>query len=252
MEIDLKGTIVLVTGGSSGIGEEIVRTLAGCGAAVALHYNTGAARAEKIAGELGNKVRCFGADLYDPVNAAHLFDEVLEAFGEVDVLVNNAGLGMRAPQKMAFPEWLEIWNRTLNVNLTSAGVLCYKAIDHFKDKSDGRIIHISSRAAFRGETEEYLAYAASKGGMVSLSRSIARSFGKYNIKSFVIAPGFVRTKMMDEFLEDHKDIDVMGELALGELTSVSDIAPIVAFIASGMLDHATGCTIDINAGSYMR
>ena len=250
MEIDLKGKTVLVTGGSSGIGEEIVRTLAECGATVALHYNTGEARAEKIAAELGDGVRCFGADLADPVNASRLFDEVLEAFDGVDVLINNAGLGIPAPQEMVITEWLEIWRRTLSVNLTSAGVLCYKAINHFKKKSEGRIIHIASRAAFRGETEEYLAYAASKGGMVSLSRSIARSFGKYNIKSFVIAPGFVRTKMMDEFLEAHKDI--MGELALNELTMVTDVAPVVAFIASGKLDHATGCTIDINAGSYMR
>jgi 3-oxoacyl-[acyl-carrier protein] reductase len=252
MEIDLNGRTVLVTGGSSGIGEEIVRTLAGSGAAVALHYNTGATRAEKIAAELGEGVRCFGADFSDPLKAARLFDEVVDAFGTVEVLVNNAGLGLPAPQEMALPGWLDIWKRTLDVNLTSAGVLCYKAINHFKTRSEGRIIHIASRAAFRGETEEYLAYAASKGGMVSLSRSIARSFGKYNIKSFVIAPGFVRTKMMDEFLREREGVDVMGELALNELTTVSDVAPIVAFIASGKLDHATGCTIDINAGSYMR
>jgi 3-oxoacyl-[acyl-carrier protein] reductase len=252
MEIDLKGTHALVTGGSSGIGEGIVRLLAGSGAAVALHYNTGADRAAEIAGELGSSVRCFEADLSDPMNAAGLFDEVIEAFGAVDVLVNNAGLGISAPQEIALAEWIDIWKRTLAVNLTSAGVLCYKAINHFKTRSGGRIIHVASRAAFRGETEEYLAYAASKGGMVSLSRSIARSFGKYNITSFVIAPGFVRTKMMDEFLEDHAGIDVMGEIALSELTTAADVAPVVAFIASGMMDHATGCTIDINAGSYMR
>jgi NAD(P)-dependent dehydrogenase (short-subunit alcohol dehydrogenase family) len=252
MEIDLGGLNILVTGGSSGIGEKIVRMLARCGATVALHYNAGAAAAEKIASEAGAGVRCFQSDLSEPIDAGRLFDDVIEAFGSLDVLVNNAGLGIPSPQEKPLPEWLDIWRRTLDVNLTSAGVLCYKAINHFKERSAGRIIHIASRAAFRGETEEYLAYAASKGGMVSLSRSIARSFGKYNIKSFVIAPGFVRTKMMDEFLADHEDIDVLGELSLKELTTPADVAPVVAFIASGMMDHATGCTIDINAGSYMR
>lgn len=252
MKVDLKGTNVLVTGGSSGIGEGIVRALTGSGAAVALHYNRGVDRAARIAGELGDSVRCFGADLSDPASAARLFDEVVEAFGAIDVLVNNAGLGIAAPQEMPLSEWIDAWRRTLDVNLTSAGVLCYKAINHFRAGSGGRIIHIASRAAFRGETHEYLAYAASKGGMVSLSRSIARSFGKDNITSFVIAPGFVRTKMMDEFLANHEGIDVMGEIALSELTTVADVAPVVAFIASGMMDHATGCTIDINAGSYMR
>ncbi|MBT8283163.1 MAG: SDR family oxidoreductase, partial [Muriicola sp.] len=110
---------------------------------------------------------------------------------------------------------------------------------------------IGSRAAFRGETEEYLAYAASKGGLTSLARSVARSFGKDNIKAFVIAPGFTRTEMAEQFIREHGETKVLGEIALNQLTEVSDIAPLAGFICTGAMDHATGTTIDINAGSYI-
>jgi NAD(P)-dependent dehydrogenase (short-subunit alcohol dehydrogenase family) len=88
--------------------------------------------------------------------------------------------------------------------------------------------------------------------MVALSRTIARTYGKYNIKSFVVAPGFVRTPIVDEYIKKHGDEAIMGELALNEMTRPEDIAPTVVFLASGLMDHATGCTIDINAASYVR
>jgi NAD(P)-dependent dehydrogenase (short-subunit alcohol dehydrogenase family) len=110
---------------------------------------------------------------------------------------------------------------------------------------------MASRAAFRGDTIDYLAYAASKGGMVSLTRSIARGFGKQNIKAFLIAPGFVRTEMAQEFIDFYGEEKTIADLALPKLTEPDDIAPLVVFLASGMADHATGGTFDINAGSYV-
>jgi len=97
-----------------------------------------------------------------------------------------------------------------------------------------------------------LAYAASKGGLVSLTKSIARAYGKNNIKAFSIAPGFVRTPMAEEFINQNGEDKVVGEIALPKLTEAEDIAPTAVFLASGFMDHATGSTIDINAGSYMR
>jgi NAD(P)-dependent dehydrogenase (short-subunit alcohol dehydrogenase family) len=250
MKIDLTGVKALVTGGSSGIGEAISIVLAECGAVVAVHYNTGEERAAEIVDRFKNGSKAFGANLADPEEARNLFLSAAKELGGIDLLVNNAGIFVPADPGAGYEEWLEVWDRTLSVNLTSTGVLCREAIEHFMGRG-GRIVNIASRAAFRGETAEYLAYAASKGGMISLSRSIARSFGKAGIMSFTIAPGYVRTPMAEEYLAEHEGEMVAGELALGEMTETGDIAPLVAFIASGRLDHATGCTIDINGGSYI-
>ncbi len=125
-------------------------------------------------------------------------------------------------------------------------------IEHFRKNGGGRFIYIGSRAAFRGETEEFLAYAASKGGLTSLARSVARSFGKENIKSFIVSPGFTRTQMAESFIEKYGEERVLKEIALNELTKPEDISPLIAMLCSGLMDHATGATIDINAGSHIR
>jgi NAD(P)-dependent dehydrogenase (short-subunit alcohol dehydrogenase family) len=138
------------------------------------------------------------------------------------------------------------------VNLTASGVLAREAVRHFATRGGGRIVFIASRAAFRGDTPEYLAYAASKGGMVSLSRSIARGFGKQGVKSFVIAPGFTRTEMAEEFIARYGEAYAMKDIALDRMTEPRDIAPLVVFLASGLADHCTGTSIDVNAASYVR
>jgi len=138
------------------------------------------------------------------------------------------------------------------INLDAVGLLTKLGIDHFMEHNGGRFVYIGSRAVFRGETEEYLAYAASKGGITSLSRSVARSFGKDNIKSFVVAPGFVQTDMAEQFIKDYGEDRIIKELSLNELTQPKDIAPLVGLMCSGLMDHATGSTIDINAGSHIR
>ena len=252
VKIDLSGKVILVTGGPGGIGDVIVRQLADAGAKVAIHYNKSAAKAEKLVHEVGNGAKSFCADLSEPKNGVRLFAEVLEAFGRVDVLVNNAGVYLRSPNEENIDAWLASWHTTIAVNLTSTGVLCREAVNHFKKSGGGRIIHIASRAAFRGDYADYFAYAASKGGMVALSKTIARAYGKDNIKSFVVAPGFVRTPIIDEYIKEHGDEEIMKELSLKELTRPEDVAPTVVFLASGLMDHATGCSIDINAASYVR
>jgi 3-oxoacyl-[acyl-carrier protein] reductase len=251
MTIDLTGVTALVTGASSGIGEAIAETLAGSGAAVAIHCNRGIERAEALARRIGGGAGAFRADLSDPDEASRLFGDVASRMGRIHMLVNNAGIFEPSPPESGHGEWMLVWERTLAINLTAAGVLCREAIEHFRREGGGRIVHIASRAAFRGETREYLAYAASKGGMVSLSRSIARSFGKDGIVSIAIAPGYVRTPMTAEYLDEHEGEMVEKELSLDRMTLTGDVAPLVAFIASGSLDHATGCTIDINGGSYI-
>jgi NAD(P)-dependent dehydrogenase (short-subunit alcohol dehydrogenase family) len=159
---------------------------------------------------------------------------------------------LNTPFETPADEWLENWNTTVMVNLTSAAILSRAAVNHFVKRGGGRIVNIASRAAFRGDTPEYLAYAAAKGGMVSMSRSIARAFGKQGVKSFVVAPGFVRTDINKPFIEQYGEDFLVKDLALARLTEPDDVAPTVVFLASGLMDHATGCSIDINAASYVR
>ena len=251
MNIDLSGLKILVTGASGGIGKTIARCLAVSGATVAVHYNHNAESANALVDELGHGAQSFQADLSVPEECSRLFLDVLYKFDTIDVLVNNAGIIISSPLETPADRWLEDWNKTLLVNITAVGILCRAAINHFVNTGGGRIINIASRAAFRGDTPEFLAYAASKGGMVSLSRTIARGYGKQNIKSFIVAPGFVRTEMAQPHIDQYGESFVVGDLALNNLTEPGDVAPTVVFLASGFMDHATGCTIDINAGSYV-
>lgn len=253
MNIDLTGKSVLVTGGGRGIGAAVSRRFAAAGARVAVHYGQDVDTADEIRREIGGGAELFQADLADPAAAARLFAEVADRFGAVDVLVNNAGVAISAPLEQADDVWLAAWERTLAVNLTAAALLCRAALAHFTTRSGGgRIVNIASRAAFRGDQPAYLAYAASKGGLVALTKSIARGYGKQGVCAFGVAPGFTRTEMAQDFIDQFGEDFAVGDLALSRLTEPDDVAPTVVFLASGLADHATGTTVDINAGSYVR
>ncbi len=251
MKIDLTGKAVLVTGGSRGIGAAAVRAFAASGARVAVHCGRRLDVAQALAAEVGGGAEAFQADLADPRACTALWEAVVARFGRVDVLVNNAGVAAGAPLEGAEADWLQGWTRTMAVNLTATGLLCRAAIGHFQAHGGGRIINISSRAAFRGDTSDYLAYAASKGGVVALTRSIARGFGKQGITAFDVAPGFTRTEMAQDFIDQYGEAYAFSDIALSRLTEPADIAPMLVFLASGLADHATGTTIDMNAGSYV-
>ena len=253
MRIDLTGQTIRFTGASRGIGAEIARQLHGAGAHVALHYGRSEDESRALADELGDgRVTLFRADLADATEADSLFEAVVGELGPVAALVNNAGVAVESDIDDLTEDWVRAWDLTHDVNLRASGILCRAAIQHWLGTGTrGRIINIASRAAFRGDTKDYLAYAASKGGMVSLTRSIARAWGKQGIVAFTIAPGWVMTDMAKQFIAQNGDEVVLNELALAELTQPKDVAPTVVFLASGFSDHATGCTIDINAGSYV-
>ena len=252
MKIDLTGPSVLVTGASRGIGRAIAREMIRAGAAVGVHCHRDRASAEAVAASSRGNSHVLQADLGDPGQCARLFSEAVEVLGAVDVLVNNAGVAVASPMGEPLEDCAAAWQRTLAVNLIAAGILSREAVRHFETRGGGRIINVASRAAFRGDTPDYLAYAASKGGMVALSRSIARGCGKAGVKSFVIAPGFTHTEMAQEFIDQYGMEMAMKDIALDRLTEPEDIAPMVVFLASGLADHATGTTIDFNAASYVR
>ena len=252
MRIDLTGRAVLVTGASRGIGVAIARAMAGAGARVAVHYGRGREPAEALAAELGHGAEAFGADLADAQACTRLWAEVEARFGRVDVLVNNAGVAIGSPLEASDIQWADDWDSTLAVNLRATALLSRAAIAHFQRGGGGRIVTIASRAAFRGDAPDYLAYAASKAGQVALTRSIARAYGRDEITAFIVAPGFTRTEMAQDFIDRYGPEVALRDNALGCFTEPEDIAPTVVFLASGLADHATGTTIDINAASYVR
>lgn len=247
---ELQGKRILVTGGSRGIGAAIVRQLAAAGATVGLHFGKSRQEAEAIQAAYPENIHLLPADLNDPKAISRLWQQSLERLGGIDLLVNNAGIAISSD--LESESWLADWNKTLQVNLAAAAQLSQQAILHFETQQAGRIIFIGSRAASRGDTPDYLAYAASKAGLTALGKSIARGYGKAGIKAFVLAPGFTETDMAQDFIEQYGRNFVLDDLALSQLTQPDDIANWVTFLASGKGDHATGCTIDINAGSYVR
>jgi NAD(P)-dependent dehydrogenase (short-subunit alcohol dehydrogenase family) len=251
MEISLKGKVILVTGASRGIGRAIAQGLSDAGAQVAVHYNRNYEEAQSLLKTLNNGCQLFQADLSTAEETINLFKQVSLKMGSVHVLINNAGVAASSDMMGNDKQWLADWNLTMAINLQATGLLCKKAIESFVESGGGSIINISSRAAFRGDTADYVAYAASKGGVVALTRSIARAYGKQNIKAFNIAPGFVRTDMAQDFMDQYGEDYALNDIALNQLTKPEDLAPLVVLMASGKMDHATGCTIDINAGSYV-
>lgn len=251
-KIDLTGRTILLTGASDGIGKGLVSYFLKMGAMVAVHYNSNKASAESVVSEYPVTARAFQADLSNEKEVFSFFERVVEHFGKIDTIILNAGVFLSHSSKSDTKDWLAVWKKTMSINLDSVGLLTKLGLDHFLEVGEGRFIYMGSRAVFRGETEEYLAYAASKGGLTSLARSVARSFGKQNIKSFIVSPGFTRTQMAESFIETHGEERVLNEISLNELTTPQDLAPLVALMCSGGMDHATGATIDVNAGSHIR
>lgn len=251
MEKQLMHKNILVTGASRGIGRAIAVQLASEGANIAVHYYTHKDAAFEVRELCGKKAILVQADLCKKNEIDSLFKEVIDQFNSLHVLVNNAGIAISSDPSGGDDEWMNDWSKTMNINLNATAYLCKKTVTHFIQNSiKGRIINISSRAAFRGDTKDYLAYAASKGGMVSLTRSLARAYGRHGIIAFDIAPGFVKTDMAKQFIDTYGVEYVMQDMALDTITTPEDVANFVSFLASGKADHATGCSFDINAGSY--
>jgi 3-oxoacyl-[acyl-carrier protein] reductase len=253
MQINLDNCRALVTGASRGIGRAVAESLLAAGARVVVHCRTGRDAAEEVVrGHPGSQV--LAADLSSARECTDLFARAHDVLGGIDLLVNNAGIALASTLESPLDDWVRDWERTQAVNLTAAGILSRAAILGARKRPGTglRLVFIASRAAFRGDTPDYLAYAASKGGMVAFARSIARGFGKEGVKSFVIAPGFTRTEMAEDFIREYGEEYAMKDIALDRMTEPRDIAPLVVFLASGLADHCTGSSIDVNAASYVR
>jgi len=251
--IDLSGKVILVTGGSRGIGASIVQTLVQAGADVVLHYGRNADKAAKIRSTIGPDHCCLVEENLDaPGSGARLWAKSMKWRGRIDVLVNNAAVALDAGLDDG-TAWAAAWESTFRINVMAVADLCREAIGHFKARgTGGTIINIASRAAFRGDDPNMLHYAASKGAVVSLTKSIARGYARDGILAYAVAPGWVMTEMARPAIVAKGMEALTRDIPMGALAPPEEVANIVAFLASGLARHSTGATIDINGASYVR
>ncbi len=242
---DLTGKNALVTGASGGIGGAIARALHGAGATVALS-GTRVAPLEELAAELGERVHVLPCNLGDGEAVAALPKQAVEAMGSLDILVNNAGV-TRDNIFMRMSD--DDWQLVLDINLTSTMRLCRGAIRGMMKSRWGRIINISSIVGTTGNPGQ-ANYAASKAGMVGMTKSIAYEVASRGITANCVAPGFIATPMTDKLTDDQKD-KINAQIPAGRMGSPDEIAAAVLYLASNDAAYVTGATLHVNGGMAM-
>jgi len=195
-----------------------------------------------------------GADLAEPAAAERLWEEALAAAGgTIDVLVNNAGLFASNQLDLSDIAWLDGWEETLRINLTSAALLSRLAVRHWQARGmAGRIVHVASRAAYRGDSPAHWHYAAAKGGMIALHKTLARSYAGEGILSFAVTPGFTDTGMAGDYIASRGGAGLLADIPLGRVAAPEEIAAIGVFCALDAPASMTGAVIDANGASYVR
>ena len=247
---------VLLTGSSKGIGYKIAQDLLAEGHELALHYNKNESPLEDLL--KADKTGSFSirADLSKQEEIKKMVENTIDKLSFPDCIINNAGIAESADIYLDINSWSNMFDKTIDVNLKAPSLIFKEFLKYKREKkinSRLRIINIASRAAFRGEQQDYISYACSKGGIISLTKTMSRSFGETdNIVAISIAPGFVRTEMAQSFIDKHGEDVVKQGITLDRLTEPKDISPIVSLIVSGKMDHSTGSTIDVNGGSFLR
>lgn len=244
----LDGKIVLVTGASRGIGRATAIALHREGAHVVLHYGNDKDSAQVTADRLGERVTLVQGDLRDPAERLRVWREAAEWRGGVDVLVNNAGAWL-ASEIVDASAWQQGWTANYELNLLAPADLCREAILGFRNRGGGIIVNVTSRSAHRGDDAEHLAYGAAKGGLLALTKGIARGYARENILAYAVAPGWVATDISAHISPNDP---MLAALPLGEVTPPADVAEVIAFLASGRSRHTTGATIDITGADYVR
>jgi len=248
--LDLAPRAALVTGGSRGIGRAVAELLAGAGARVAINYRQDAAAAHGLVHDLraaGGEAMALAGDISEPEQARQLVRDVISAWQRLDILVNNAGIW---EEDEAGAGNLEVWDRALAVNVRGAFLVTDAAIPHL-EKERGSIVFLSSTAGQRGEAR-HSAYAASKGALISYTKSLAAELGPRGVRVNCVAPGWVETDLTREALSDREGRrQIEEDIPLRRVAQPCDIAGPVLFLVSDLARHVQGEILNVNGGSVL-
>ena len=250
-DLGLTDRVALVTGGSRGIGKAVVALLASCGTHVAVNYVNDEAAATatvEMARARGVKALATRADVSRLDEAERLVQETVEHFGKIDFLICNAGIWVGAPVESISEE---LWNKTLDINLKGTWSVCRAAVPLMKKHLYGRIVIVSSTAGQRGEAN-VSNYAASKGGQISFTKSLAPELGKFGVNVNCVAPGWVETEMTKEALADTATLESINKtIPVGRVATPEEIAGPIVFLCTRWADHITGEVLNVNGGSVL-
>lgn len=250
--MDFTGQTVVVTGGSRGIGKEIARMFAQGGAQVVVVYRVNREAAEVVLDELpGVGHSAFPCHIGNPENVEKLFEQILDHYDRIDIVVNNAGIGFHHPiDTCSLQEWYAGWDSILDTNLKGPAYVCFHAARHMIGKGGGKIINVSSRGAFRGEPDQP-AYGASKAGLNSMTQSLAQKLAPHNIFVGAVAPGFVETDMAYDRLQGESGKQIKAQSPMNRVAKPEEVAQAVGLMASAN-QWMTGGIFDVNGASYLR
>jgi 3-oxoacyl-[acyl-carrier protein] reductase len=247
--MELENKVAIVTGGSIGIGAAIAIGLAKAGASVALNYRKHSEEAEAVVSkvkELGRDGLVVQADVSSFEDADKMVQTVISKFNHLDILVCNAGITRDA---VIWKMTEEQWDSVMNINLKGYFNYIHAAAPIFKEQKSGKIVNIASINGLRGKFGQSN-YAATKGGIIALTKTVSRELGKFNVNVNAIAPGMVLTDMMEKIPEEFKQ-KAAAESVLGRLAAPEDIANLVVFLSSERSRHITGEVIKVDGGQYI-
>jgi 3-oxoacyl-[acyl-carrier protein] reductase len=250
--LDLTGRVALVTGASSGIGRATARALAECGAAVAINYHRNEAGAEQTrAGVVaaGGRAQIIQADVTRMSDVRALVNRATEELGPIDILVNNAGSLIERLKILELTE--ERWDEVIDLNLKSAFLCSQMVAASMMERKTGAIVNVSSIAGRNGGALGSIHYSTAKGGLITMTKGLAKELAPYNVRVNAVSPGVIDTPYHEQFSTPEAMRAYVGGIPLARVGNPEEVASVIVFLASDAASYVCGETIEINGGMMM-